>query len=880
MRDQAEQPPMTTRPRHWRRILRRTALGLLVALLAAALTAVGYGAWLWQRLQQEQGIEHLDWQGLEVGSAGLRLQRLEIGQRSASGSLLRLQAEGLHLAWRLHPAARPELPILRVQRLALDWPAAATTTSPATTPIARADLERLASRLGWLPQRIRVERFAAALPCPRGQCDLHGTLALRHGGPALLPLSLELQLQRQQRYLRLNGELQGRPDDLRLQLEARLDEQPPLQLHSRLSREAAGQRWEGRLELPGLPDTAVLRDWLGEWLELPELPGDLPGELLAQARWRLQLPGERLDVDLLAQAAGALDLDLRLPAPWPVPGLGAVQGELHAGLHGEDGRWQARRLHADLQLLQPRSAWLAELPAALHPQSLRLQLQPLATTAPETPADVPLALQLTLGASGALNLELSGELHAWLRPDWALQLQAGRLQARAAHLALGGHTLDELHADLRLDARLDARRLDASLASGSQLHLGRLALAGADLQLERLHGSPAGLQLAVGLAPDTHWRLHGPLPLQVGRLRHPQLQPQGWRWQGRVEASAQALNLDGRLGNDADLGLAVQLRRAGNGGLALQGRLAELDLATGNPLAGTLAAWPALLELGAGRLAAHVSLRLDPGHAEPRGDLALQLDEVAGIYDRSELSGLTGRLEAEMHGDRLFLELPTLRLERLNPGIPLGPLLLRASYQAALGAPLAGRLQLWQADSGLLGGQLHTEPARLDLASPAQRLVVQLRGLELAELLGVYPAEGLSGSGSLDGRLPLRFDDAGLHVEEGRIAARAPGGVLRLRSERIRAFARSNPALQLATTALEDFRYDRLESEVSYAPRGQLLLGLRLHGHNPALEGGRPVNLTINLEENVPSLLTSLQLSGRVNEAIQRRVQQRLPPRP
>ncbi|THG71185.1 dicarboxylate transport, partial [Pseudomonas sp. A-1] len=174
------------------------------------------------------------------------------------------------------------------------------------------------------------------------------------------------------------------------------------------------------------------------------------------------------------------------------------------------------------------------------------------------------------------------------------------------------------------------------------------------------------------------------------------------------------------------------------------------------------------------------------------------------------------------------------------------------------------------------GGQLAAEPARLDLARPPQRLAVQVRGLELAELLRVYPAEGLSGRGTLDGRLPLRLDAEGLHIVEGRIAARAPGGALQLRSERIRAFARSNPALQLAATALEDFRYDRLESEVDYAPRGQLLLALRLHGQNPALEGGRPVNLAINLEENVPSLLTSLQLSGRVNEAIQRRVQQQL----
>jgi len=41
-------------------------------------------------------------------------------------------------------------------------------------------------------------------------------------------------------------------------------------------------------------------------------------------------------------------------------------------------------------------------------------------------------------------------------------------------------------------------------------------------------------------------------------------------------------------------------------------------------------------------------------------------------------------------------------------------------------------------------------------------------------------------------------------------------------------------------------------------------------------EGGRPINFSINLEEDIPALLTSLQLSDRVSETIQRRVQERL----
>jgi hypothetical protein len=49
-----------------------------------------------------------------------------------------------------------------------------------------------------------------------------------------------------------------------------------------------------------------------------------------------------------------------------------------------------------------------------------------------------------------------------------------------------------------------------------------------------------------------------------------------------------------------------------------------------------------------------------------------------------------------------------------------------------------------------------------------------------------------------------------------------------------------------------------------------------LEGRNPDIEKGRAFNFGINLEENIPQLLTSLQLTDRVSDTIQRRVQERL----
>ena len=75
---------------------------------------------------------------------------------------------------------------------------------------------------------------------------------------------------------------------------------------------------------------------------------------------------------------------------------------------------------------------------------------------------------------------------------------------------------------------------------------------------------------------------------------------------------------------------------------------------------------------------------------------------------------------------------------------------------------------------------------------------------------------------------------------------------------------------------LQNFHFSVLSAGVSYSKEGQLLLALKLEGNNPDFEKGRAVNFSINLEENLPAMITSLQLSGQVSELVKKRVQQRL----
>ena len=462
-------------------------------------------------------------------------------------------------------------------------------------------------------------------------------------------------------------------------------------------------------------------------------------------------------------------------------------------------------------------------------------------------------------------------------PPYSLDIEQARLQTRSTRLQLDALTLQNLDATLDFSGRADLQKVELQLQKSSQAKLARLATGEVVAsQLSATLPRTLALKIERNLEQPTAWRAEGPLELRLSRLEHPLLLAKGWRWSGQLKADSTALDANGSLSNDAGLTMALNLEQRWNGPLQVGGKLQEIFLRAGNPIAGSLVTWPASLELSSGRLSGDGKLTLPAGNGKPTANLTLEARGLAGIFDRSEISGLDARLTAQLRRDRLRLDVSELRLVELNPGFTFGPLLLRGHYEAAIDQPAKGRLTWQIAETQILGGRFWLPAGALDLAAPQQRLSARLEGVQLGDVLAAYPTEGLSGSGVIDGSFDVQRSAEGLSVRDGKLAARAPGGVLRFRSPKIEALGQANPAMKIVTEALHDFHYDLLTSDVRYDENGKLNLGLRLNGHNPALEGGRPINFSINLEEDIPALLTSLQLSDRVSETIQRRVQERL----
>ena len=377
----------------------------------------------------------------------------------------------------------------------------------------------------------------------------------------------------------------------------------------------------------------------------------------------------------------------------------------------------------------------------------------------------------------------------------------------------------------------------------------------------------------------------GALEFEVQQIRfgledisHPALKPQGWLFTGRVGGSLSDVQLDGQISNEAGLEADISVRH-------VAGEFQSIRLSTtmtGSEAVGifrnTLTNWPEqlnLLELGSGELSAEVTIHLQP-NAPMAVHSRVDFRNLSGLMDRTAITNLSGHLLFSLENNQLTARLRDTTIGQINSGIGIGPISLLADYRAAQAEPFAGELSIQQANAEFLDGRLRTAPRTISLADQPVRIPLDAHEISLTRLLQVYPAEGFEGSGLLSGSIPLEISGTGVEVQQGSITALSPGGMLKLPADQLQAMLGSGGTVETVTRALQNFHYSVLSSAIDYDEKGKLTLGLRLEGNNPDIRNGQPVVLNVNLEEDIPALLTSLQLSGRVNEAVTERVRERL----
>jgi len=291
---------------------------------------------------------------------------------------------------------------------------------------------------------------------------------------------------------------------------------------------------------------------------------------------------------------------------------------------------------------------------------------------------------------------------------------------------------------------------------------------------------------------------------------------------------------------------------------------------SGFRLSQLLDAWPYPFDVRAGRISAKASLGWN---RRLSSTISIHLDHLGGHYRKIRFNGLSGNAELVLGKGIATRKDAQLTVDAINVGFPVNNTRLQFALAPAAGNELPV-IRIQHFSARLLGGRMRINPFALDFSRDRNAFVVQLDSIDLDEIMKLEQQQGLQGSGRLDGQIPISITRAGITVSEGQLVARVPGGVIRYTpTDKVLALANSNSNVDMLVRTLSNYHYRVLQVRSDYRPSGELRLQVHLEGRNPDWQAGKPLHLNLNLQENIPVLLRSLQLSEDISEQLRRHYQ-------
>lgn len=194
--------------------------------------------------------------------------------------------------------------------------------------------------------------------------------------------------------------------------------------------------------------------------------------------------------------------------------------------------------------------------------------------------------------------------------------------------------------------------------------------------------------------------------------------------------------------------------------------------------------------------------------------------------------------------------------------INLGVLLSEVQFDLTLNRPRHGATEIVikNATGKAFGGTLSAKELKFGSGQPTEFLL-DASEVDLQQLL-TFAGNSVEANGKISATIPFIFAGGRLEIHDGALHSGASGGDLHyLASPDMKERAADNSQLAFALAALEAFHYDSINAEFHYDADGTLHAAVALVGENPQIANGRKINLNLNVEENIPSLLKSIRLA-------------------
>jgi len=443
------------------------------------------------------------------------------------------------------------------------------------------------------------------------------------------------------------------------------------------------------------------------------------------------------------------------------------------------------------------------------------------------------------------------------------------------------HDIAVTPANLSLRAdRADSSAIDAQIHPGKITLTGKLS-AGKDYQ-GRFNIADAGFALpqsqlqmkdmsATAYLNDAE--LGNAADFAIGRLQHLASEPlfAALSISGSIrdeaadgEPAVYALNMTGGVPDLRYLKVSGQ-HAPGSGDGMLKVEFIPIRFAPDSLQPGTLSPILAQLDTVSGQVSANSQFKWSNKGIQ-NSQAAFELRNLSFARENVKLPDLNVSLNLS---DLLSPRTPprqTISIQRIDAGVPLENLLV--SYHIEGTTP--PRIAIEQAQFSMLQGTVSVAPTIIDPAMARSDTLIRISNIDLESFFNLIKVDGLTGSGHLDGQIPLTLKENQVTITQGHLAARAPG-VLRFQSEKAsQLLASTGKEMNLLLQAAQDFHYTELSMDLDKAVTHDLVAKLSLLGNNPAVKEGRVFRLNIKLETDIDKILQTINQGYNLSHEILR----------
>ena len=265
------------------------------------------------------------------------------------------------------------------------------------------------------------------------------------------------------------------------------------------------------------------------------------------------------------------------------------------------------------------------------------------------------------------------------------------------------------------------------------------------------------------------------------------------------------------------------------------------------------------LTVNEGKLSANIEFTLPQASEQFIAQGKASFQEVSAKYQDYLLNNITYQTPLTFDSAGLQLAESTLYIDSIEVGVPIAQLEANVIAKDSV-------FRLKQVNGEIFNGKFSLVDLWLD--GREQQFTINFQNIDLAQVVALQQQPGINITGKINGDLPLIMNKQGISIEDGWASSLSGGKLTIVDNPSFDSIKLQQPELAL----LENLDFTQLKSKVKFTPDGWMVFDFALKGNNP--DKKQSVDFNYNHQENIFSLLESIQLIKSVENKIEQKITQ------